>query len=99
MKIPKTIKIGWRNYTVKFVEGIRDEKGEMLDGEIDFSNHIIYINDNLNEEEKEVVFLHEITHGIFNDKCHSEWQDNEDLIETISEGIFQLMLDNPKLFK
>lgn len=43
MKIPKTIKIGWRIYEVKFInEEIRDKNGDLLDGQIDFNNHIIY---------------------------------------------------------
>jgi len=99
MKIPKNIKIGWRDYKVKFVEERRDEKGDYLDGEIDFLNHIIYIDDNLpSEDEKVIAFLHEVVHGIFNSQCHSDWCDNEDLVEGVSEGLFQLMRDNPKIF-
>ncbi len=99
MKIPKTIKIGWRTYTIKFVDERRDEKGEFLDGEIDFTNHIIYIVNNLLSDEQTVTFLHEIIHGVFYSQCHSDWGDNEDLIEGVSEGLFQLMKDNPKLFE
>jgi Zn-dependent peptidase ImmA (M78 family) len=98
MKIPKTIKIGWRTYTIKFVEQWRDETGELLDGFIDFNDHIIYINDNLNEDEKVVTFLHEVEHGIFYSQGHLEWSENEELVTSISEGAFQLMKDNPKMF-
>lgn len=98
MKIPETVKIGWRNYTVKMIDERRDETGQILDGEIDFSNRIIYIDKTQNIDEQIVVFLHEVVHGIFKSQCHSDWGDNEDLIEAVSEGIFQLMKDNPKLF-
>jgi len=99
MKIPKTIKIGWRTYKVEFVDERRDETGNLLDGQIDYSNRIIYIDKNLpNEDEKIVTFLHEIVHGIFNSKNHPEWDDNETLVEAVSEGIFQIMKDNPKIF-
>lgn len=98
-KIPKTIKIGWRTYTIKFVEEKRDETGDLLDGYIDFANHIIYINSTLNEDEQKVTFIHEVQHGIFFSQCHSEWGNNEELIEAISEGMFQLVRDNPKMFE
>lgn len=100
MKIPKTIKIGWRTYTIQFTEERRNEKGDLLDGQIDFTNHVIYIYKNLPfEDEKIVAFLHEIIHGIFFSQGHSEWGDNEELVEAVSEGIFQVMSDNPNLFK
>ena len=99
MKIPNNIKIGWRDYTVEFIEERIDEDEELLDGEIDFSNHIIYINnDLLNEDEKIVTFLHEIIHGVFQSQGHSEWGSNEDLIEAVSEGLFLVMKDNPRVF-
>jgi len=98
MKIPENVKIGWRNYLVKMVEERRDEEGELLSGQIDFTNHIIYIDNNLNIDEQIVSFLHEVVHGIFYSHCHSDWGDNEDLVESVSEGLFQIMKDNPKIF-
>ena len=99
MKIPKTVKIGWRNYTVKFIDERRDEKGNLLDGEIDLTNHFIYIDETIaNEEEKMIVFLHEVVHGIFHNQRHNKYGNNEELVEAISEGLFQLVRDNPNLF-
>jgi len=99
LKIPNNIKIGWRDYTVEFIEERIDEDEELLDGEIDFSNHIIYINnDLLNEDEKIVTFLHEMIHGIFYSQSHLEWGDNEELVGAVSEGLFQIIKDNPRLF-
>lgn len=98
MKIPQNIKIGWRNYIIKMCEEIRDENGDLLNGQIDFTNHIICIDKNINIDEQVVAFLHEVGHGIYKSQCHSEWGDNEDLVEAFSEGLFQLMRDNPKLF-
>ncbi len=99
MKIPATVKIGWRIYTIQiFTDEKRDETGELLDGYIDFTNHIIYINRNLNEDEQKVVFIHEMQHGIFYGQCHPEWGDNENLVDACAEGWFQVTKDNPKLF-
>lgn len=99
MKILKTVKIGFRNYEIKFVEDRRDREGILLDGQIDSLNRIIYLDQDLPDEEKEIAFLHEVIHGIFHNSCHSDWEYNEDLVECIAEGFFQLIKDNPKLFK
>lgn len=51
------------------------------------------------EDERVVTFLHEVVHGIFHSYCNSKWNDDEDLVECVAEGLFQLVRDNPKLFK
>ena len=100
MKIPQYVRIGLRDYEVRFVDGRRDEKGDLLDGQIDFSNRIIYLDQNIiYEDEKFITFLHEVVHGIFHNYCNSKWNNNEDLVECVAEGIFQLVKDNPNLFK
>lgn len=99
MKIPQSIKIGWRNYIVKFCEDRRDEEGNLLNGEIDYTNHVISIDKNIiNEDEKIVTFLHEMIHGIFHNQGHLKWRDNENLVCAVSEGLFQIIKDNPKVF-
>jgi len=98
MKIPKQIKIGWRNYIVKSCEDKRDEGGNLLNGEIDYTNHIISVDKNLSEDEKIVTLIHEMTHGIFHNQGNLKWRDNENLICAISEGLFQIIKDNPKVF-
>jgi len=98
MKIPKQIKIGWRNYTIQSIEDKRDEKGDLLNGEIDYVNHIISIDKNLLEDEKILTFIHEMIHGIFHNQGNLKWRDNENLICAVSEGLFQIIKDNPKVF-
>lgn len=98
MKIPSSVKVGWRNYSIEFGEERRNIKGEPISGEIDVLNHIIYIDKNIYDKEKVLTFLHEVVHGIFYSQGHLKWSDNEELVSAISEGLFQLMNDNPKLF-
>lgn len=101
MKIPKIIRIGWRDYTIKFVnEALRDEKGDLLDAQVDFSNRIICIDNNIVfNDEKIIKCFHEAWHVIFKNQWHSEWCDNEDLVDACAEGMFQLVRDNPGMFK
>lgn len=99
MKIPKTIKIGWRTYTVKFVSDLVGDNGEILYGETDFTNYIIYINKDINKYEQEVTFLHEVKHCIYHSQGQIEWRDNEILISANAEGLYQFIRDNPKVFE
>jgi len=98
MKIPQNVKIGWRDYIIKSCEDKRDEGGNLLSGEIDYTNHIISIDKNLSEDEKIVTFIHEMTHGIFHNQGNLKWRDNENLICAVSEGLFQVIKDNPGIF-
>jgi Zn-dependent peptidase ImmA (M78 family) len=97
MQIPDTIKIGWRDYCIEFVDEIDED---LSNGEISFNEQKIKINKNIKSiDEKSFTLLHEIIHGIFYSQGHSEWNDNEDLVDAVSEGLFQVLKDNPELFK
>lgn len=100
MKIPNTIKIGWRNYLIKKCSDRRNDKGQLLAGQINYDDHIIYLDDDVvHPKQQQLSFLHEVIHGIFQMQGQSEWRTNEDLVEAISEGLFQVIDDNPDLFK
>lgn len=100
MNIPDKVKIGWRNYKVMQGEDRRDEKGNMLIGQIDYDSHTIYLKKNIiDEDEKCLSFLHEILHGIFYSEGQTKLRSNEDLIMAISEGLYQVIKDNPDMFK
>jgi len=99
MNIPETVKIGWRNYLVAACTNRKDALEEVVAGEIDYDNHIIYLDETIVQpHQKQLTLLHEIIHGIFQYQGHTEWRKNEELIEAISEGLMQVILDNPKLF-
>ena len=44
MQIPNNIKIGWRNYTIEFVDEIDED---LSNGEINFNEQNIKINKNI----------------------------------------------------
>jgi Zn-dependent peptidase ImmA (M78 family) len=99
LNIPDKVKIGWRNYKVNKSDAKRNTKGETLYGEIDYGEQTIYINNEYCQDQMKVTLLHEIIHGIFNKQGQVDWGCNEALIESIAEGIYELILDNPNLFK
>lgn len=98
-EIPRTIKIGWREYTVREGEDKRNSEGEFLMGEIDYDKHVIFLDNTLLPDEKKCAFLHEVVHGIFYSQVHTEWRKDEDLVSAIAEGLMNLTRDNPDLFR
>jgi len=99
MNIPEVLKIGWRKYTIQEDKEKRDSAGDCLNGEIDYSGHVIYLNNEYSNEQMKVTLIHEILHGIFYKQGHSEWCHNENLVNGLAEGLYELIIDNPNLFK
>lgn len=97
--IPDKVKIGWRSYEVVQGEHRSGDNGGDLYGEISYEENKIYIYDKQSEENKIVTLLHEILHGIFYLSGHDEWRKNEELIQCVSENLYQVIKDSPDLFK
>lgn len=98
MNIPNTVKIGWRNYIVKQVDTLRDDNGQPLIGEIKYDFSRINLNCEYPDDIRKVTLLHEIIHGIFCKAGHTDWRINEDLVDVIAEGLYEIILDNPEIF-
>lgn len=98
MNIPDKVKIGWRNYAIQLDEHRTGANGGDLYGEIKYEQNIIYLYDKLEHDEQAVTLLHEIIHGILY-MMGSELRDNEMLITGLSENLYQVIKDNPEIFK
>lgn len=98
MKIPDTIKIGGFTYDIKRTDGpFVSNAGSALDGEHDFAKKIITVSGNGCAEYQELVFLHEVCHGIIENYASTERQD-EGFVEAFSKGLYQVAVDNPEVF-
>lgn len=98
MNIPESVKIGWRNYTIEQGEHRSGDNGGDLYGEITYEKRHIFLYDKMDEDEKNVTLLHEITHGIlFN--MGSLLRTDELFITALTENLYQVMKDNPNMFK
>lgn len=97
MKILDKVKIGGIVYLVK--KSTRPCKDNInVDGQIIYDKGTIELRQGLEEcdDYANFVFLHEIIHGVFNHMCIEQ---NEELIEKISKGLYQTIIDNPEMFK
>lgn len=81
MKLPQTIKIGQRHYTVAQPQSIRRPA---VKGDIDFADRVINVarysnpgNYKYTPKERGETFWHEVTHGILHDMDHPLYSDEK----------------------
>ena len=104
MNLPSKIKIGGHQYSVVFPY-VFTERFDRC-GDHDGSTNTIRIADNeFNVKRADssitVTLIHEILHAIDQTTGHDMFQgsEGEKHIEALSEGIYQVLIDNPELRK
>ncbi len=97
MNIPKKIKIGGFEYAVERTEQSFVSEGTALDGVHNFAEKKIVVAENGCEEYQEMVFMHEICHGIIAHYLPG-LDSEEEFVEQFSKGLYQVVVDNPCVF-
>ena len=95
MRIPEKVKIGGLVYDVSTVE--RLSKGDTCSAEIDFNKTTIEISSVLSPQRAKRDFLHEVTHAVFDNLGYSAHNEKE--IDEIAGSLYQIIVDNPKMFE
>lgn len=83
------------NYEIKEVD-IIDENPNVL-GQIVYQKQEIQIKKSLLKDMKNSTIIHEIVHGILFHSGKQELNEKEDLVESISSSIYQVLKSNKKL--
>lgn len=83
------------DYEIKELD-IIDENPDVL-GQITYQKQLIEIKKTLPRDMKNTTILHEILHGILFHSGKQELNKNEDLIESLSNSIYQILKSNKKL--
>ena len=100
MNIPKTIKIGYRNYKVKFKKGLCHEEYGPVDGWISIKGGEICIEKDLPLHRKKSTLLHEIMHGIFDfigERESTKRCEDERRTEALTNMLIQLFKENKNI--
>jgi len=98
MQIPHKLKVGGHTYKVIYPY-VFTERFDRL-GDIDYSKKTIRIaekcgNESRTESAIAVTCIHEVLHAIDDLTGHNMFGgDNEKLVEALSEGIYQVLVDN-----
>lgn len=100
MNIPKTVKVGGYIYEVQrpndsFVSGC-----SACDGLHTLHTHTIQVAKRGDEAYQNTVLLHELIHAIIACYCDSENFDREEYFtDNLAKGLYQVIIDNPEIFK
>ena len=98
MDIPKKIKVGGKIYTIDFPYKFK-ERGD-LQGQCDSTLDIIRIgaDDGCGNRRSfssiVITLIHELLHAIDYDTGHKIFIENENALEGLSHGIYQVLVDN-----
>lgn len=83
------------NYEIKELD-IIDENPNVL-GQIIYQKQEIQIKKSLLKDMKNSTIIHEIVHGILFHSGKQELNEKEDLVESLSSSIYQVLKSNKKL--
>ena len=95
MNIPKTVKIGFKDYNVTIVDGKVIQDNKICYGTIEYDHGDINISNEASDDLQKCAFIHECVHGI------------DDLVETgiteeqtrkFAKGLYSFIKDNPNIF-
>jgi hypothetical protein len=90
--LPESVRIGPATFSVVCDTTLQDG----LDGKIEYAERRIRIRPGYHDEHTWSVFMHEIMHGMLELACpyYQVAPDREALVEVLSLGLQQLLLDN-----
>lgn len=100
----ENIKVLAKNYKVEFktLEELLEQDNDTesfsyIYGICDTSKHTIFINNELDIQEKRITLLHEVLHAIYDQYGENELFSDEEHINKVSVAIAQVLLDNNDL--
>lgn len=101
MKIPDNIIISGMEYDVILEDKPLFCNNQRAYAHIDYDNKEITIDKGIQEGQGHVQsFLHEVLHGIVFDRELDFKNDGEEtIIDQISKGLYQIIKENPNIFK
>jgi hypothetical protein len=100
MEIPKTVKVAGYNYQVEHCDSPFPVDSQVCDGAHTFSEQKIKVAKTGTAVYQRTVFLHELVHAIIGSYCGDvDEQLNERFADQFSKGLYQVITDNPDIFK
>jgi hypothetical protein len=91
MKIPKSIKIGGRTYSIEISNDLNDKAPEPSMAVVNHMKQQIFIDKDLIPEQRETALLHEILHAI---STNYSLDFEEETIRRLESALYQVLKDN-----
>lgn len=99
MALPKKVKIGAHTYKVKLTVDLTDEDGQNLLGQIDYTNLLIEIRENMDPAWYLPTLMHEIVHGILFYTGQSTETSHEAVVSALGDGLAMMLHSSPQLLE
>lgn len=101
MKLPKQIKVGAYDYHLSWKPDLRDDRDNLLFGQVDYGSRTIFLHEKLQKDLQLAVdtLLHEIIHTLYRHFNLPQKTTEERVCESVGTGLMMVMKDNPKLTK
>ena len=97
MTLPTTIKVGGFIYRVQVVPHISETDSKVQTGVIDYLASEIRLLDKEGWQARRQTLVHEVIHAILTYCGQYEANNNEEMIDALSNGLFQVLRENPEL--
>lgn len=92
----QTVRIGPFDYAVDIVEDLKNDDGDGLYGEIVYSTRRIRVMVDQVADQRLATLWHEILHALLEHGAR-EVKDAEAVVRVLSNGIAQVLRDNPEI--
>jgi hypothetical protein len=101
MNIPERVRIGSMDYKVKLTGNVILKGNTQCYGHIDFDRHVIELDNSLQDTQGiEETFLHELVHGMINERNFNlKDADEEMIVDELAMGLHQIIRDNSEIFQ
>lgn len=88
----RPVRIGGKDYEIIKTNLLATEQ---LQGQILYMQLKIKLEESLPKQQLEAVLIHEIIHGVFEQMSIKQ---DEELVEKLGNGLYQVISDNPHIF-
>jgi hypothetical protein len=96
MSFKNKIKIGFREFDLVYADGLRNNDGAALYGEIRYDTMEIKINTEHDSNQQKSTIIHEVLHGIAD---YNGIELNENQTVGLGSNLYEFMKNNPKLIE
>jgi len=94
VKIPKSINVYGKVWTVSYKWNLKTDEGVLADGLCDKQKKIMWIDRATKPAERSSIFLHELFHAILHELKVGQTDLNREVEEIIVTGIEEFLMEN-----
>ena len=96
MSEKRTVRIGFKDYTVNLTKALEDDNRNLLHGKIHYGSSQLHLNTDNEAQTQWQTLLHEAIHGILMEAGFNRDEHHDELwLDCVTSGICRFLRDNP----